>query len=59
MILRFGINCLSTFFNILKLSKTRAISKFLKITNGDLSFKSHEPNMWLMVNQAKPINSLN
>ena len=33
-------------------------SKFSKIASGDLSPKLPEPNMWLLVNHAKPTNTL-
>ena len=33
-------------------------SKFSKITGGDLSPKSPEPNLWLLVNHTKPKNTV-
>ena len=49
----FGINCPSAFLK----SFEKNFKRF-KNHDGDLSQKSPEPNMWLLVNQTKPTNTL-
>ena len=56
---QFGINCPSAFLKILKLAEwNEGNFKIFKNHGGDLSQKLPEPNMWLLINQTKPTNTL-
>ena len=55
---QFGINWPNAFLEILKLAEWDEGNFKIFKYEGDLSQKSSKPNMWLLVNHAKPTNTL-